>query len=246
MTDRISIARLLTGFCLITTAAAQPQAAAPSFEVASIKPTQATEGHVHINRDPGMLQMENVTLQDCVREAYGVTDYQISGEKWLAPDRYDIVAKMPAGAAESQRPAMLQTLLAERFKLAVHHGTKEMPVYLLTVAKSGPKIQAVESHDDNIGSHAGYMNAEAITMTRLATFLSSARAQLERPVIDHTGLTGNFTFRLEWSPNDKRAADTLGPSLVIALQEQLGLKLETGKAPVEILVVDRAEKPSEN
>jgi uncharacterized protein (TIGR03435 family) len=84
------------------------------------------------------------------------------------------------------------------------------------------------------------------SMPRLATFLSSARAQLEHTVIDHTGLSGAFTFKLEWTPDDKRSADTAGPSIITALQEQLGLKLETGKAPVEILVVDHAEKPSEN
>jgi uncharacterized protein (TIGR03435 family) len=88
----------------------------------------------------------------------------------------------------------------------------------------------VESHDDNISSHPGYMNAEGISMARLATFLSSARAQLEHTMIDQTGLSGTFTFKLEWTPDDKRSADTLGPSIVAALQEQLGFKLETGKA----------------
>jgi uncharacterized protein (TIGR03435 family) len=153
---------------------------------------------------------------------------------------------MPAGATEDQRPAMLRTLLAQRFKLAVHRGTREMPVYLLVVAKNGPKVQAVDSHADNISSHPGYMSAEAITMPRLATFLSSARGQLEHTVIDHTGLSGAFTFKLEWTPDDKRNGDTAAPSLITALPEQLGLKLETGRTPVEIIIVDRAEKPSEN
>src|SRR5580658_3469025 len=94
------------------------QFAAPSFEAASIKPTQMTGQGESIDRRPGMLLMRNVTLQDCIREAYGVTDSQISGEKWLGPDRYDIVAKIPSGVTQSQNPAMLQTLLAERFKLA--------------------------------------------------------------------------------------------------------------------------------
>lgn len=240
------LVRIVMSLAALVAVYAQLPAASPSFEVASIKPTQTTDGHVHINRDPGMLRMENVTLQDCIREAYGVTDYQIAGEKWLGLDRYDLVAKMPSGATEDQRPAMLRTLLAERFKLAVHRGTREMPVYLLVVAKNGPKIQAVDSHADNINSHPGYMSAEAITMSRLATFLSSARAQLEHTVIDHTGLNGAFTFKLEWTPDDKRSVDTAGPSIVTVLQEQLGLKLETGKAPSEILIVDHAEKPSEN
>ena len=93
---------------------------------------------------------------------------------------------------------------------------------------------------------AGYISAEAITMTRLATVLSSAKAQLEHTVIDHTGLSGSYSFKLEWTPDDSRNPDALGPSLFTALQEQLGLKLETGKGPVDILVIDHAEKPSEN
>lgn len=186
------------------------QSVAPSFEAASIKPTIMAGEGISIDRHPGMLLLRNVTLQDCIREAYGVTDYQISGEKWLGPGRYDIVAKMPSGTATDQRPAMLQTLLAERFKLAVHHGTKEMPVYLLVVAKNGPKLQAVESRDGGVNSHPGYMSAQAITMARLATFLSSARAQLEHTVVDRTGISGTYTFKLEWTPDDKRGADTLG------------------------------------
>jgi uncharacterized protein (TIGR03435 family) len=226
---------------------AQSQDIAPSFEAASIKPTQVTGQGASIDRHPGMLLMKNVTLQDCIREAYGVTDSQIAGQDRLSPGRYDIVAKIPPQVTRNQYPAMLQTLLAERFKLAVHHGTKEMPVYLLVVAKNGPKIQAVEPGNGGIASpHAGYMSAVAITMPRLATFLSGPRAQLEHATIDRTGLSGSFTFKLEWTPDDKQSADTFGPSLFTALQEQLGLKLETGKAPMEILIIDHAEKPSEN
>jgi hypothetical protein len=172
---------------------AQSQDTAPSFEAASIKPTQMTGQGTSIDRHPGMLVMKNVTLQDCIREAYGVTDSQITGQNLLSLDRYDIVAKIPPGVTTDRHPAMLQALLAERFKLAVHHGTREMPVYLLVVAKNGPKIQAAQS--------------------------------------------------LEWAPDDKQGADTQGPSLPAALQEQLGLKLETGKAPMEILVIDHAENP---
>src|SRR5580693_1391290 len=83
------------------------QMAAPSFEAASIKPTQMTGQGESIDRHPGMLQLRNVTLQDCIREAYGVTDSQISGEKWLGPDRYDIMAKMPSAVTANQRSAML-------------------------------------------------------------------------------------------------------------------------------------------
>jgi uncharacterized protein (TIGR03435 family) len=226
---------------------AQSQDTAPSFDAASIKPTQTTGQGASIDRHPRMLVMKNVRLQDCIREAYGVTDSQITGQNLLSLDRYDIVAKIPPGVTTDQHHAMFQALLAERFRLAVHHGTREMPVYLLVVAKNGPKIQAVESaNNGGVESRPGYMSAKTITMPRLATFLSSPRAQLEHTVVDHTGLSGTFTFKLEWTPDDKQSADTPGPSLPTALQEQLGLKLETGKASMEILVIDHAEKPSEN
>jgi uncharacterized protein (TIGR03435 family) len=245
----MSLAWLVIAIPLVTAPhlRAQSQDIGPSFEAASIKPTQMTGQGASIDRHPGMLVLKNVTLQDCIREAYGVTDSQIAGQNLLSPDRYDIVAKIPPGVIQDQGPAMLQALLAERFKLAVHHGTKEMPVYLLVVAKNGPKVQAVESaNKGGITSHPGYMSAVSIAMSRLATFLSSPRAQLEHAVVDHTGLSGTFTFKLEWTPDDKQSADMPGPSLPTALQEQLGLRLETGKAPMEILVIDHAEKPSEN
>jgi uncharacterized protein (TIGR03435 family) len=224
-----------------------PGVSGAAFEAASIKPTQMTGQGVDIDRHQGMLVMKNVTLQDCIREAYGITDSQIAGEKWLSPDRYDVVAKIPPGTPPEQRSALLQALLAERFQLAVHRGTKELPVYVLVVAKNGPKIQAVESaKEGGVSSGPGSMSAKGITMARLALFLSSARAQLEHTVVDHTGLKGIFTFELKWTPDDKQDASTPGPSLSAALQEQLGLKLETAKAPVEILIIDHAEKPSEN
>jgi len=226
------------------------QTAAPTFEAASIKPTQAPGRGVHIHRGPGMIQMTNVTLQRCLQEAYGVTDFQISGGKWIGPEGYDIVAKMPSRAAGDEGPTMaqaLQALLAERFKLEIHRTTKDQPVYLLVGAKNGPKIHPVESHDGGVDSHNGSMNAESITMARLADFLSTERgAQLGHTVVDRTGLTGYYTFKLEWTPEDKQSADPPGTSLLSALQEQLGLKLEAGKAPLEMLVVDHAEKPSEN
>jgi len=248
MTNPISIAAIAAiGIAAAPQLRAQSPDAAPSFEAASIKPTAMTGQGASIDRHPGMLAMRNVTLQDCIREAYGVTDSQIAGGKWLSPDRYDIIAKIRPGVSRTQYPAMLEALLAERFKLAIHRGEKEMPVYLLVVAKSGPKIQAVEAGDNGgISSHPGYMSAQAITMSRLATFLSSERAQLGHTVVDHTGLSGNFTFELEWTPDDKQEASTLGPSITAALQEQLGLKLETGKAPLPILVIDHAEKPTGN
>jgi len=242
--------RMLIAGLLAVGVPALTQTAAPSFEAASIKPTQAPERGVHVSRDPGMIRMTNVTLQRCIRLAYGVTDSQISGGKWLGPENYDIVAKMPSGAVGDEGPAMaqaLQALLAGRFKLEIHRVTKDQPVYLLVVAKNGPKIHPVESHDGGVDSHNGSMNAESITMARLADFLSTENgAQVGHTVVDHTGLTGYYTFKLEWTQEDKQSADPPGTSLLAALQEQLGLKLEAGKVPLEMLVVDHAEKPSED
>ncbi|SPE39264.1 conserved hypothetical protein [Candidatus Sulfopaludibacter sp. SbA3] len=176
------------------------------------------------------------SLQDCIREAYGVGDAQILGQTWLKPDRYDIVAKMPLEARQNQRPAMLQALLAERFKLAVHREIREMPVYALVVAKGGLKIQPVEAGSGGLTGGSGKLMAKAVPLSRLAGYLAGPRLQLGHPVIDRTGISESFSFTLEYTPED----------LFAALQEQLGLKLEPSKGMVDVIIVDHAEKPSEN
>ena len=222
---------------------------AQSFEVASIKPAQpSTDGRLHVwrNSDEGRLSYLNVSLRDMMKDAFRVQDEQIAGPDWLGTDRFDITAKIPAGA-RSHIPEMLGSLLAERFRLSFHREKKDMARYSLAVAKSGSRLQKAESASgltSNIGKVCNRANGQ-ITMTALTDFLSQ---QLHRPVADETGLEGAYRMSLEWA-GDSAAndADACGPSLVTAVQEQLGLSLTAQKGPVEILVVDRADRtPTEN
>jgi len=239
-------------FVALSYAAWAQSQAAPAFEVASVRVNSSGNGHHSVERDTGRITMTNVDLKSAIALAYGVTESQVSGPGWLDSERYDVIAKAPEGAKEDEQPAMLQTLLADRFKLRAHRETRETSVYAIVVAKNGPKFQPVEggANDGGVSSSAGHMTAHKIPMARLATFLGSARAQLDRPVVDMTGLQGVFDLNLVWEPDRPERAKNdgeSGPSLFTALQEQLGLKLESRKAPVEILVVDAVEKtPTEN
>lgn len=260
------------------------QASAPAFEVASIKPADPNERRIMMRGDRGTVNLTGVTLTMLVQQAYDVRDFQISGGPgWMNSDRYNIIAKVPANAAElpadptqatdeqrqtfqKQRAAMVQSLLAERFQLKVHHETRELPVYVLTVAKNGPKIKdnGGKTADPNIKPGMirmgpGQLFASQSNVTMLAQLLSQS---LGRTVIDKTGLTGKFDYELKWTPDPATTRmpigppppgadgpppfDPNGPDLFTAVQEQLGLKLESQKGPVDIVVVDHAEKPSEN
>jgi len=138
---------------------------------------------------------------------------------------------------------MLRGLLAERFKLAVHTETRQLPVYALVVAKGGPKIQKAVDLSHMSSSGGAGMIRGIMEMPAFASYLSST---LGRRVIEQTGLTGACTLSLKWTPDDKTMTDNSPPSLVTAIQEQLGLRFESTKGPVDILVVDHAEKPMEN
>jgi len=223
----------------------------PSFEVASVKLTshgRTADGwsfsDVRIV-SPGRLVATNASLDECIRWAYQLKEYQVSGPGWLNSDAasYDIEAKAPPETAPQQMRLMFQALLAERFKLTVHHETRTLSVYELVVAKSGPKLQEASSTArpgfSSQGGRGGVrMNAQKVTLAGFADWLSR---NVERPVIDKNNLTCDFGFKLEWA----REGD--GPSVFTALQDQLGLKLQATKAPIEILVIDHAEKvPTEN
>jgi uncharacterized protein (TIGR03435 family) len=215
-----------------------------TFEVASVKPNPSGPGHAGIDVDGNMIRMTNVTLQAVIVWAYEVSAPQLSGPAWLESERYDIVAKTASGAPE---PAMMRALLIERFKLAVHAATKEFPIYALVVAKNGPKLKKADPGGDDMNSKPGHLTARSVSMARLADFLARPRAGLGRPVVDKTGLAGAFDFTLDWTPDRDAQASEAPLSIFVALEEQLGLKLEAQKGPVEVLVVDHVEKvPAEN
>jgi uncharacterized protein (TIGR03435 family) len=189
---------------------------------------------------------------------------------WADSDSYDIDAKMDSSVADElkklkpqdrnlARQRMLQALLADRFKLVVHTETKEFPVYVLTLAKNGPKIREAKAGDtyengyklpNGKPSGAGFnsdeegkVSAQGVTTENFAQWLSR---QVGRTVIDKAGLTGRYDFALSWTKDEDVSAGAGGPTILDAIQQQLGLKLESGKGPLEIIVVDHAEKPSVN
>jgi len=244
---------------LLQTAPAFGQASpSPAFEVASIKPSTAEPGSASgVTTEKGRMSARNVTLKRCMRGAYDVPEAQIfGGPKWLDESRYDIEAKAPGPAGEHELMAMLQSLLAERFKLVFHRETRPLSGYALVVGKNGPKAKhSAPGAQSRTNSRRGEFDAEGCSMGQLAQKVSES---LHLPVADLTAVEGRFDFKLEWTPDDMQAkppssgdasgitAPAPGPSIFAAVQEQLGLKLEPRKVPAEVLVIDRAEKASEN
>jgi len=215
-------------------------AAAQAFDVASIKPSTAAPGSASaISSDIGRISGRNVTLKRCIRSAYNISEALIfGGPKWADEDRYDIDAKAPGPAGDHAMGAMLQQLLAERFKLVIHRETRSLPAYALVVGKKG--LTAKHSEPDvrsASSSSRGKIDATGCDMSCLARKLSEV---LHAPVADLTGVDGKFDFKLEWTPDDLQTA------VWQALEEQLGLKLEGRKVPTEVMVIDSAEKATAN
>ena len=263
----------------------------PEFEVASIKPAApitnlARKVRIGMHVDAGRMEYLFGSLRDCIRTAYHLKDYQIQGPDWLADTRFDIVAKLPEGATIEQVPEMLQALLAARFHLELHRDSKEHSVYALVPGKNGPKLTAstqdaadpkpraaVLAGDKpaaaggisiSTGPNGAQMQAKQMTLPGLADMLSRF---VDRPVIDMTGVDGEYDFSLDVAMDQlmqmkgglragggdggKAAAESaataeIGATIFQSIQKY-GLKLEPRKAQVETLVVDRVEKsPTEN
>jgi uncharacterized protein (TIGR03435 family) len=229
------------------------------FEVASIKASKpGGNGSTLLTDRAGGFTTENATLRTIIAFAFGVRGFEMSGgPSWLDSDRFDIVAKPEARSTPAQVPQMVQSLLADRFQLKFHRETKEMRVLALVAGKNGPKLKPTKPEDDAARPNRGFqggsgeLTALGADMAALATRLS---AIVGLPVIDRTALTGRFDFKLQWtpdspvqmkSPDEPVAASEHGPSIFTAVQ-QLGLKLESQKRPVDIIVIDSVEKPSSN
>jgi uncharacterized protein (TIGR03435 family) len=235
-----------------------PSAPPPAFDVASVKrsPPQplGKGGGSNMKADPGRLTCTNVPLKRYVVVAWGLKDYQLSTPDWMNDERYDVTATMPAGTPPREVLLMLRALLVDRFKLATHRETKELAVYALAVDRNGLKLKPAEGFNTSVSSSpAGRSMRGNVTMKSFAGLLSGL---LDRPVVDMTALAGGFNINLDWAPDDVRSNpngnegkagdDVPGPSIYTALHG-VGLKLESRKAPIEVLVVDRAEKvPVEN
>jgi uncharacterized protein (TIGR03435 family) len=243
----------------------QAASPAPAFEVATIKPAAPDARGSFIRIMPGgALQVTNMPLRMLLTFAYDVRDFQVSGGPgWVGSERYDINAKSePSAGAQtvSDDPRkMTDDQRKTAGQLAIHHETKEAPIYALVVAKNGPKLQESQegAGPSLMGRARGQFEGKGALMEMLANVLSM---QVGRPVVDKTGLTGKYDFKLEWTPDPGQGpgplgipgpdapppTDPNGPSLFAAVQEQLGLRLESTKGPVETIVIDRVEKPSEN
>ncbi len=229
------------------------------FEAVSVKPNKSGSNGSHSHSDRGMLAATNLSLRSMVLTAYRMKDYQLEGPDWLDSERFDLAAKFPDALPQDPEKydaalgSMMQRMLAERFKLVAHRDQKTFSVYALVVGKKGVKFKEVPdggSHNSN--SNNNHYTGTSVSMNTFAEFLAR---RMELPVLDMTGLKGFYDLTLDWAPEPRggaAAADSpsdpgLPVGLPLALEMQLGLKAETRKAPIEILVVDHVERvPTEN
>ena len=227
----------------------------PAFAVATIRPSAESvpfehDGKTEFSRDT--LHMRDVTVNTCIKVAYGVQDRQISGPDWIGADHFDIIAKSDGPADEMQMKLMLRALLAERFHLSFHREEKEMKALVLTVAAGGRKLSRAKTPDAPPfrENSANGTVAKSMPIQEFADFIAGP---LQMPVVDATGLTGKYDFALDFTsylPEAGKNMDGTRPDttaiLKAALHDELGLNMEARKAQVEVIVVDHVEKPSEN
>jgi uncharacterized protein (TIGR03435 family) len=242
--------------------------ARPEFDVASIKSTNSDDGQTRVRLawlPGGRFLATGVTAKMLIGVAYSVKPFQIfGGPSWIGRDQYSIDAEgtakekgsilslylTPRQRESEEGNLRLQSLLAERFQLRTHRETKEQEVYSLVIGKNGPKFR--ESKFDDRAAEKGLlglkMNPNELTGTKVSIhyLVEELSRRLSRNVIDQTGLDGEYNFDLRWAPDGDGDSLPDGPSIFTALQEQLGLKLESSKAPVDVLVIDHVEKPSAN
>ena len=241
---------------------AQSEASVPSFDVASVKLSNSTTGY--IRTQPGRLTARGRSLASLILRAYSLQDYQlIHGPSISLAERCDIDAQTEGPADSEQLYRMLQTLLADRFKLILHHETKQLPLFVLSVGKNPPKLQKAKEGETQALRYAPSQRGDRsflqlvgrrTPLSLLASFLGS---QLLRPIVDETGLEGEFDFTAELTSAGP-VSDDAGPlvglkgtpvdpsSVIAAIRADLGLKLDLETRPVDVLVVDHVEKLAAN
>ena len=219
------------------------QPAPLAFEVASIRPSASGDNRSNDEVNDGGIMLTNVSLRQVVEAAYGIQDPELVGPDWLETTRFDIQAKPPAVHPKEYLQPMLKTLLEDRFKLAAHREMRTIPAYALVVGKNGLKIEEVEPGEGKTNTSGSRFIGTKVTMSRLAQFLSRL---LDRPVIDKTGTQGVFDIDLHYAWEELTATapkqSSNAPSIFTALQEQLGLKLQPEKPPLEVVVIDHIER----
>jgi uncharacterized protein (TIGR03435 family) len=263
----VGIAAVVSGIAGVLAAQAP---VSPAFEVASVKPNKSGSMDQSILPRGGQFVATNESLRNLITTAYRVQwSRVVGGPDWLS-DRFDVVAKMPDHAAPDQLGFMLQALLTDRFKLKTHRETREETIYALVVAKSDGRLGAQLRRSDvdcvkEVLANGGtppvppnpgewprcgsFMSgngfrAGGLSMAALANHLTGV---VNRVVIDRTGLTGNYDVDLQYTPDVRLPPTTSDlPSIFTAVQEQLGLKLESTTGPVDVLVIDHVEHPTED
>lgn len=238
---------------VLAAATALAQTSAPAFEVATIRAyEQGSPRGTDIT--PGNINMRGVRLIEYITFAYGVQEVQVAGPSWLTDLRFDIAAKAAAPATNGEMRPMMQTLLAERFKLAIHRETREMSALVMTIGKNGHKLVENDTPGNPTFS-TGRLNltGNGATLKQMTEFISR---ELKIAISDQTGLTGHYNYHLdiasfvteEMMRNSNGGVPIEGPAIVAkAMQEQLGFKVDSGKVPMELIVIDSIERaPTEN
>lgn len=266
----LAVASVAVGACC-----AQPVDPRAQFEVASIKFNKASDSRSSFAATPGRFRVTAIPLEFLIKQAYGIMAFQLSGAPaWIVSERYDVEAKAEGNASFQEMVPMMQRLLEDRLQLKYHRETQQLPVYVLLVARAG-KLKASEGECapqgprkpgdaprvrcGAVGMFSGRIIGNNAKLAGLAAFLSESTGRI---VLDKTELAGKYDFDLQWSVHegelraspggatgvqpDLLPTDPQGPSVFTALQEQLGLKLESQKGPVDMFVIDHIERPSEN
>lgn len=278
---------LMAGVLTVASVAAhQLPPSAPAFEVASIKRNKSGDGFISISFSPTRPTFTNIPVRQLIVRAYDVQPFQVvGGPSWITSDRFDVTAKAPDDATPQQASGMLQTLLADRFKLKVHRETRQGDVYRLVKARPDGKLgDAIKPATIDCSAMMGrgrpggpgpvpggrlsgcqmMISPGRVQMggQPISALANSLSNQLGRPIVDDTGLTGPYDLTLSFMPDSGGRGMPIGPlpagapelppvdpnapALPTALQEQLGLKLESGKGPVDVIVIDSIEPPTED
>jgi uncharacterized protein (TIGR03435 family) len=273
MPDMRPTNRLLLGVLLVWSNIAFTQQAKPkpTFEVASVKPTDPNSSPlVGMSADPSIVRYQNLTLRDAIRGAYKVRDFQIVGPDWMSTVRFQVEAKLPQGASTDQIPEMFQSLLEERFKLTFRRVPKEMQVMALVIGKDGPKLTKPAALPDGQAPQPLAMgtdgkprsvvffggSASAVTITApnstLLTLVGVTTRFTSKPVVDETGIEGQYDFSLTFFPEDASSLGPVPPGVTGVASDpapalsdavkKYGLRIENRKATIDQFVVTRVER----
>jgi uncharacterized protein (TIGR03435 family) len=226
----------------------------PDWEVVTVKPSDPNDQYDRFDAKGRTIVIENNTVESILRFAYGLQRSQIAGAPdWIRTERFDAngTANIEGQPDREQFQSMIQKLLAQRFRLKVHHDRREIPVFALTVAKGGPKMAMSKRDPDGLPDDSGGRDkgrqTRKYTNVSMADLAMMLQFHLDRPVVDRTGIKGRYDFRMQWTVDDAPATEPdAPPGLFTAIQEQIGLKLEPVKAAADVLVVDRVERPGAN